>query len=108
MLLLKLGDWEQQESKKLINYNSYRFYRSYKMVKNKNQAYKEKITTIAIPMKVKEELQQYGLKGESYSDVLVRLLKSAHERLLSDVLMDNTNCVSIEEALARAEKRWSK
>jgi len=71
-------------------------------MKNKN----EKITTIAIPMKVKEEIQEYGMKGESYSDIIERLLKSAHERLLGDVLMNEEGCVTIEEALAEAKKRW--
>lgn len=70
--------------------------------------YEEKNTTIAIPMSVKEGIQEYGLKGESYAEILERLLKSARERMLRDVLMDETNCVSIEQALADAEKRWSK
>jgi len=65
-------------------------------------------TTIAIPFKVKEEIEQYGVKGESYAKILVRLLKSAHERMLSDVLMDETDCVTIEEALAEAKQRWQK
>lgn len=69
---------------------------------------KDKMTTIAIPMTLKEGIQEYGLKGESYAEVLERLLKSARERMIRDVLMDDTNCVPIEQALAEAEKRWSK
>ena len=67
-----------------------------------------KNTTIAVSMKVKEEMQQYGLKGESYSEVIARLLKSANERLIHDVLMDTTNCVTIEEARAKLNKKWPK
>ena len=70
--------------------------------------YREKNTTIAIPMGVKERIQEYGLKGESYAEILERLLKSAHERLLRDVLMNEEGCVSIEQAMAEAEKRWPK
>jgi len=75
-------------------------------MENRNKSYKEKITTIAIPMEVKEKIQQYGVKGESYSEIIQRLLKSAKERLFRDVLMDETGCVSIEEALEEAEKKW--
>jgi predicted CopG family antitoxin len=65
-------------------------------------------TTIAINLQVKEGIQQFGLKGESYSEILERLLKSARERLIHDVLMDDKDCIPIEQALAEAEKRWLK
>ena len=78
-------------------------------MKNKNNsAYGEKTTTIAIPMKVKEKIQEYGLKGESYSDIIVRLLESANERLISDVLMNEKDCIPIEQAIKEAQKRWPK
>ena len=69
---------------------------------------KEKLTTIAVPMRVKEGIQEYGLKGESYSDILERLLKSARERMIHDVLMNDEDCITIEEALEDAKKRWLK
>ena len=69
---------------------------------------KEKLTTIAVPMSVKERIAEYGMKGETYTDVLERLLKSARERLLRDVLMDTSNCISIDEAIKEAEKKWPK
>jgi predicted CopG family antitoxin len=65
-----------------------------------------KNTTIAVSMKVREELAGYGLKGESYSEIIARLIKSAHERLLSDVLMDEKDCITIEEAIRSAKQRW--
>jgi len=68
----------------------------------------DKITTIAIPMKLKEQIQEYGMKGESYGDILGRLLQSARERMLRDCLMNETNCITIEEAIARAKKKWPK
>lgn len=72
--------------------------------KDKSEYEKEKNTTIAISMKVKEGIQEYGMKGESYSEILARLLKSANERLIHDVLMDITNCVTIDEARAKLKK----
>ena len=65
-------------------------------------------TTIAIPKDLKEQMQEFGLKGEKYSDILSRLLKSAKERQLQDLLMDETDTISIDEALSNAKKRWSK
>ncbi len=63
-------------------------------------------TTIAINSQVKEEMQQFGTKGESYSEIILKLIKSARERQLNDLLMDEKDTVSIGEALANAKKRW--
>lgn len=63
-------------------------------------------TTIAIPMILKEQIQEFGIKGETYSDIIVRLLKSAKERQLHDLLMNEDNTISIEEAIKEAEERW--
>jgi predicted CopG family antitoxin len=69
---------------------------------------KEKMTTIALPMRVKDNVAEYGLKGESYGEIIERLLKSARERMLRDVLMDETDCVTIEEARKELNKKWPK
>jgi predicted CopG family antitoxin len=63
-------------------------------------------TTISVNLRVKEEMQQFGTKGESYSEIILRLIKSAKERQLNDLLMNETDTISIEEALANAKKRW--
>lgn len=63
-------------------------------------------TTIAITREVKEQIQEFGNKGESYSEILSKLIKSARERQLHDLLMDDTNCISIEEALRKARERY--
>jgi predicted CopG family antitoxin len=79
------------------------------MVENKkSKKYEDKLTTIALPMKVKEELQEFGSKGESYSDIIERLLESARQRLLQDVLMNSEGFIPIEEAIKEAEKKWPK
>ena len=67
-----------------------------------------KNTTIAIPTNLKEQIQEFGNKGEKYSDILMRLLESAKQRQLHDLLMDETGTISAKEALERAKKRWSK
>ena len=65
-------------------------------------------TTIAISKEVKEEIMEFGNKGETYSDIIRKLIKSARERQLHDLLMDEKDSISIDEALAKAKKRWSK
>lgn len=65
-------------------------------------------TTIAITKDVKEGIIELGNKGETYSEILKRLLKNARERQLHDLLMNEEGTISIEEALTKAKKRWPK
>ena len=65
-------------------------------------------TTIAIPFELKEQIQEFGLKGETYTDIIRRLVKSARERQLQDLLMDKEGTISIKEALSNAKKQWQK
>lgn len=65
-------------------------------------------TTIAITKDVKDKISQFGFKGETYSEIISRLVKSAEERQLQELLMDETNTISIEEALSEAKKTWQK
>jgi len=65
-------------------------------------------TTIAISKDVKEGIVKFGNKGETYSEILRRILKSARERQLHDLLMSEEGTIPVEEALAKAKKRWQK
>jgi len=65
-------------------------------------------TTIAIPVNLKEQIQEFGFKGEKYSDILLRLLKSAKQRQLHDLLMNEEDTISIKEALSNAKEKWQK
>jgi predicted CopG family antitoxin len=67
-----------------------------------------KNTTIAISKEVKENLLEFGNKGETYSEILGRILKSARERQLHDLLMSEEGTVPIKEALTKAKKKWQK
>lgn len=79
---------------------SYKFYKNYKY-------YKMEMSTIAVAKNVKEKIQEFGNKGESFSEVLERLVRSARERQLHDLLMDTSNCLTINEARQRV-KKWQK
>jgi len=65
-------------------------------------------TTIAVSKEVKEQIMEFGNKGETYSHILLKLLASAKKRQLHDLLMNEESCIPIEEALEKAKKRWSK
>ena len=63
-------------------------------------------TTIAIRKNLKEQIDLFGSRGESYSKIIARLLVSARERQLHDLLMDEKGTISIEKALENARKKW--
>lgn len=65
-------------------------------------------STIAVPNELKQELREWGSKGESYADILSRILKKMKERQLEEFLLDDTDCVPIEQALKEAKATWQK
>ena len=65
-------------------------------------------TTIAIRKDLKEKIMKFATKKESYSEVIGRLLESAEQRLLHDVLMSKEGCVTIKEAIEETNKKWPK
>jgi len=65
-------------------------------------------TTIAISHEIRDQIKDFGNKGETYDEILARLLNSAKERQLQELLMDDKDCITIDEALAKAKKQWSK
>ena len=64
------------------------------------------ITTIAITPDIKERIQEFGNKGETYSQIIVRLLESAKKRQLHDLLMNEKGYVPVKDALERAKAKW--
>ena len=66
------------------------------------------MTTIALPKKLKIKISEFGNKGETFADVLERLHKSAVQRLFQDILMSEEGCITIEEAIEEANKKWPK
>lgn len=65
-------------------------------------------TTIAISKSLRDEIKEFGLKSEKFSDILERMLKSAKERQIYDLLMDEKNTLTVREAKEEAKKKWSK
>ncbi len=65
-------------------------------------------TTIAVTNEIKEKIKEFGNKGETYSEILIRVIESAKKRQLHDLLMSEEDTISIEEAIHNAKKRWQK
>jgi hypothetical protein len=61
-------------------------------------------TTIAISPEIRDQIKNFGNKGETYDDILARLLNSAKERQLQDLLMDTKECITIDEARKRLKR----
>ena len=67
-----------------------------------------KNTTIAVSREVKEKISEFGNKGESFSDILLKLYNSAVQRQFNDFLFNEKGFIPIEEAIAEAKKKWPK
>jgi len=65
-------------------------------------------TTISISQEMREQIKEFGTKGETYSDILERLLINAKERQLQELLMDENGAVTVKDALQMAKQRWRK
>ena len=65
-------------------------------------------TTIAVTKSIQEEIKEFGNKGETYSEIIARLIESAKKRQLQDLLFNSEGFVPVKDALERAKKRWQK
>lgn len=63
-------------------------------------------TTIAVSSEVKEKIKEFGNKGETYSEIIFKLIEGAKKRQLQELLMNEEDTTSIEEAIAKAKKKW--
>jgi predicted CopG family antitoxin len=64
-------------------------------------------TTIAISNEIKEQIREFGNKGETYSQILAKLIASAKKRQLQDLLMNEEDTISIDEAIRNSKRKWS-
>jgi hypothetical protein len=62
-------------------------------------------TTIQIDVQTKEKIKSFGRKGESYQDIINRLYDVAVREQLREFLLSD-DAVPIDDAIARAKKRW--
>ena len=63
-------------------------------------------TTIQISNEIKEKIKEFGNKGETYSEIIAKLIESARKRMIQDFLMNEEGTISIEDARKEVEKKW--
>ena len=63
-------------------------------------------TTISLSGDMKEKLKNLGGVGDSYEDVIERMYELISKQLLLSYLYDESDSVSIDEALLQARKKW--
>ncbi len=66
------------------------------------------ITTIQLSKETKDKISSFGLKGESYEDIIKRIYSLALKEQLKEFLMSDEGFVPIEEAIKEAEQKWQK
>lgn len=65
-------------------------------------------STISISNEMKENLKNLGRTGESYEDVIRRMYELTKKNMLMQYLYDETDCVTIDDALKEAKAKWQK
>lgn len=66
------------------------------------------ITTIQLSKETKEKISSFGVKGESYDDIIKRIYAMAVKEQLREFLMSDEGFIPIEEAIKEADKKWPK
>jgi len=64
------------------------------------------ITTIQLSRETKDKISSFGMKGESYDDILNRIYAFAVKEQLRIFLMSDEGFISIEEARKELNKKW--
>ena len=65
-------------------------------------------TTISISEELREKLKNLGRAGDSYEDVITKMYEMTRKNILLSFLYDESDSVSIDEALRQARKKWQK
>jgi hypothetical protein len=66
------------------------------------------ITTIQLSKETKDKISSFGVKGESYDDIIKRIYSLAVKEQLRNFLMSDEGFIPIEEAIKEADKIWPK
>ena len=64
------------------------------------------ITTIQLSKETKEKISTFGIKGESYDNILKRIYSLAVKEQLREFLLSSEDTISIEDARKELNKKW--
>lgn len=67
---------------------------------------KAKLSTIQLSSETKEKISSFGVKGESYDDILKRIYALAVKEQLREFLLSSEGTISIEDARKELDKKW--
>ena len=67
---------------------------------------KMETTTIQLSKETKDQITSFGMKGESYEDIIKRIYSLAVKEQLREFLMSGDGFISIEDARKEAEEKW--
>ena len=67
-----------------------------------------KITTIQLSEETKKKISSFGMKGESYDEIVRRIYEMAVKVQLREFLMLSEKAIPIEEAIEEAKRKWPK
>jgi hypothetical protein len=63
-------------------------------------------TTIQLSKETKEKISSFGIKGESYDDIVRKIYALAVKEQLKEFLLSSENTVSLQEARKEIDKKW--
>lgn len=64
------------------------------------------ITTIQLSKETKDKISSFGVKGESYDEILKRIYSLAVKEQLKAFLLSSEGTISIKEARKELDKKW--
>jgi hypothetical protein len=64
------------------------------------------ITTIQLSKETKKKIASFGVKGESYDEIIKRIYSLAVKEQLKNFLLSSENTISIEDARKELNKKW--
>jgi hypothetical protein len=65
-------------------------------------------STIQLSIETKQLICTFGSKEDTYEDIIKRMYRLAVKEQLREFLLSSEGTISIDEAMKRAKKQWSK
>jgi hypothetical protein len=66
------------------------------------------MSTIQLSKETKELISSFGSKEDTYEDIIKKMYSLAVKEHLREFLMNTDDCISIDDAIKEAKKRWQK
>jgi len=66
------------------------------------------ITTIQLSNETKKKLSSFGVKGESYDQIIQKIYNMAVKTQFRELLMNSEDTVSLDDFEKEIEKKWPK